>query len=339
MMDYKAAGVNIDAGDEVVSRIKRLAQRTFSPQVLTGIGQFGALYRFDERRLNEPVLVSSADGVGTKLKLAFMTGVHDTVGRDLVNHCVNDILVMGARPLFFLDYIATGQLAPDVVVSVVEGLAAACVENGCALIGGETAEMPDFYAPGEYDLAGFIVGTVEQRRIIDGGRIQPGDVLLGLASTGLHTNGYSLARAICFKQAGLHIDDHIDELGQKLGEALLTVHRSYAPLLLPLLDQMDIKGMAHITGGGLPGNIVRILPEDCRAVIDPAAWPGLPIFRFLQKLGDVTDAEMRRAFNMGIGLVAVVAPDQVDAFKTGITGETVYEIGHIERGPREVQFV
>lgn len=338
-MDYKAAGVDIQAGEEAVSRIKTLVQRTFNANVLTGIGQFGGLYQFDPNEMQAPVLVSSADGVGTKLKIAFMTDRHDTIGQDLVNHCVNDILVMGARPLFFLDYIATGRLKPDVIEQVVGGLARACAENECALIGGETAEMPDFYADGEYDVAGFIVGVVERDNILDGSRIQPGDVVLGLASSGLHTNGYSLARAICFKQAHLSVHDRIPELDQKLGDALLAPHRSYAPTMLPALQSISIHGMAHITGGGLAGNLVRVLPEQCQAQIDLNAWDVPPLFQFLQERGEVSQAEMFQAFNMGIGLVIVLPEAAVDSFMTLAKSETVHRIGHIEAGHKGVHLV
>lgn len=338
-MDYKAAGVNIEAGEETVSRIKTLAQKTFSSKVLTGIGQFGGLFNFDEPGVEQPVLVSSADGVGTKLKIAFMTGQHNTVGQDLVNHCVNDIVVMGARPLFFLDYIATGQLAPQVVEEVVSGLANACQANKCALIGGETAEMPDFYSEGEYDMAGFIVGVVDRGKIIDGSAIKPGDVMLGLGSSGLHTNGYSLARAICFKKAGLSVNDHIPEFGKTLGAELLTPHRSYADSVLAASDTVEIKGLAHITGGGLPGNIIRILPDNCQAVVDRSSWPSSPIFSFLQKQGAISDEEMFRAFNMGIGLVVILAQEQVNPFCKLMDKETVYQIGVIEKGTKEVKIV
>lgn len=338
-MDYKSAGVDIKAGEEAVARIKVIVQQTFSANVLTGIGQFGGLFRFDNPGMTSPVLVSSADGVGTKLKLAFMMDKHDTIGQDLVNHCVNDILVMGARPLFFLDYIATGKLSPCVIAEIVKGLAVGCRENGCALIGGETAEMPDFYASGEYDVAGFIVGLVDQPKIIDGRRIRPGDVILGLESSGLHTNGYTLARAICFRQAGLAADDYIDELGQTIGEALLTPHRSYANLILPILDKIEVKGMAHITGGGLPGNVIRILPEDCTALIERDRWTPAPIFSFLQREGRVDWDEMYNAFNMGIGLVIIAAEEDVDHLCSLLPGVHVVSLGRIEKGSKEVKLV
>jgi phosphoribosylformylglycinamidine cyclo-ligase len=259
------------------------------------------------------VLVASADGVGTKLRVAFLAGVHDTIGRDLVNHCVNDILVQGAQPLFFLDYLATGRLDPDVAVQIVEGLSAGCVENGCALLGGETAEMPGFYAEGEYDVAGFIVGAVPRRHIIDGRRIAPGDVLIGLPSSGLHTNGYSLARRIAFDVAGLRVDSYVPELGVTLGEALLVPHRSYLTRVRPLLGQAAVKGMAHITGGGITDNLPRILPAGTGAVVRRASWEVPAIFRWLAAEGRVPDDEMRRAFNMGIGLILVCAAADADA--------------------------
>ena len=271
-MDYKSSGVDLQAGKETVRRIKGLAEGTFTPAVLSQIGTFGGLYRLNASHLHDPVLVSSADGVGTKLRVAFLARRHRTVGEDLVNHCVNDILVQGAEPLFFLDYLATGRLDPAVAVEVVEGLARACTENGCALLGGETAEMPGFYADGEYDLAGFIVGVVERDRVVDGARVRPGDRLIGLPSTGLHTNGYSLARRVVFDQAGLSVDETVPELGETVGEALLKPHRSYLKLVRPLLREGLVKGMAHITGGGITENLPRGLPPGCAARIDRGAW-------------------------------------------------------------------
>ena len=306
-MDYKQSGVNIDAGNEVVRRIRSLAQRTFTPGVLSEIGSFGGLFSLSSTGLREPVLVGSADGVGTKLRVAFMTGIHSTIGRDLVNHCVNDILVQGAVPLFFFDYLATGRLEPDVAVQIVEGLAAACRENGCALLGGETAEMPGFYADGEYDVAGFIVGAVERSAVIDGRTIAPGDVLIGLPSSGLHTNGYSLARRIAFDVAGLTVKDPVPELGRTIGEALLEPHRSYLPVIKPLLATGLIKGMAHITGGGLTDNLPRIFPGGTGAAIDRSTWRVPALFQWLQLQGGVPDDDMLRTFNMGIGLVVVCA--------------------------------
>jgi phosphoribosylformylglycinamidine cyclo-ligase len=306
-MDYRESGVDIDAGNEVVRRIKTLARGTFTPGVLSEIGSFGGLFRLRSTGLNDPVLVASADGVGTKLRVAFMTGIHSTIGRDLVNHCVNDILVQGAAPLFFLDYLATGKLDPDVAVQIVDGLAAACRENECALLGGETAEMPGFYADGEYDVAGFIVGAVERSRLIDGKHIAAGDALIGVPSSGLHTNGYSLARRIAFEVAHLSPRDVVPELGASLGEVLLTPHRSYLPVIKPLLPSGLVKGMAHITGGGITDNLPRIIPPGLHAVIDRSAWTVPPIFRWLQGAGNVPDSDMLRTFNMGIGLIVVCA--------------------------------
>ncbi|MFL6278662.1 MAG: phosphoribosylformylglycinamidine cyclo-ligase, partial [Vicinamibacterales bacterium] len=297
-MDYKQAGVDIEAGNEVVRRIRTLARGTFTAGVLSEIGSFGGLFRLDAARVKDPILVASADGVGTKLRIAFLTGIHRTIGIDLVNHCVNDILVQGAEPLFFLDYLATGRLNPDVAVEIVEGLSTACRENGCALLGGETAEMPGFYADGEYDVAGFIVGAVGRDRLIDGRSIRPGDALIGLPSSGLHTNGYSLARRIAFDVARLTVDSHIPQLGVTIGEALLEPHRSYLPVIKPVLSSGLIKGMAHITGGGITDNLPRILPEGTSAAIDRSSWDVPPIFQWLQRAGDVPDDDMLRTFNM-----------------------------------------
>src|SRR5213080_2686025 len=271
-MEYKSAGVDIDAGNEAVRRIKALARGTFTPGVLSDIGSFGGLFRLDRDRYQEPVLVASTDGVGTKLKVAFMTGRHDTVGADLVNHCVNDILVQGAEPLFFLDYLGTGRLSPAVAEQVIAGIARGCRENGCALIGGETAEMPGFYADGEYDIAGFIVGVVDRERIIDGRTIVPGDAFIGLPSAGLHTNGYSLARRVLFEAAGLAPNAFVPELGSTVADALLAPHRSYLHDVHPLLGAGLVKGMAHITGGGITENLPRVLPAGCGAAIDTTAW-------------------------------------------------------------------
>ena len=309
-MDYKSAGVDIDTGNDTVQRIRALARSTFTSGVLSEIGSFGGLFQLETSRFREPVLVSSADGVGTKLKIAFLMGRHDTVGVDLVNHCVNDILMQGAGPLFFLDYLATGQLLPEVAESVVGGIASACRDNGCALLGGETAEMPGFYGEGEYDLAGFIVGVVDREKLIDGRAIAAGDVLIGVPSSGLHTNGFSLARRIVFDQLGLRVDTHMTELGRTLGEALLEPHRSYLSLVRPLLDGGRIKGLAHITGGGITDNLPRVLPHGTAAVVDAAAWEVPPLFRWLQRNGRVPVDDMMRTFNMGIGLVIVTARDR-----------------------------
>ena len=334
-MDYKQSGVDIDAGNEVVRRIRSLARRTFTPGVLSEIGSFGGLFHLGAADVSDPVLVASADGVGTKLKVAFMTGVHSTIGMDLVNHCVNDILVQGAQPLFFLDYLATGRLDPDVAVQIVEGLAAACRENGCALLGGETAEMPGFYADGEYDVAGFIVGAVSREALVDGKSIGPGDVLIGLPSSGLHTNGYSLARRIAFDVARLDAGAIVPELGTSIGKALLVPHRSYLSLIRPILADRIIKGMAHITGGGITDNLPRILPSGTSAAIDRAAWDPPPIFRWLQRTGAVPDGDMFRTFNMGIGLIVVCDPGNEARLleRLGAAGEpAAVRIGSIRAG-------
>ena len=311
-MDYRSAGVDIDAGHDTVRRIRALARSTFTSGVLSEIGTFGGLFQLEPGRFREPVLVASADGVGTKLKIAFLTGRHDTVGADLVNHCVNDILMQGAEPLFFLDYLATGRLSPEVAESIVAGIASACRDNGCALLGGETAEMPGFYGEGEYDLAGFIVGVAEKSRLINGRAIAVGDLLVGVPSSGLHTNGYSLARRIAFDQLGLTVDRHIPEFGRTLGEALLAPHRSYLPLVRPLLDGGRIKGLAHITGGGITDNLPRVLPHGTAAVVDAASWEVPPLFRWLRHNGRVPADDMMRTFNMGIGLIIVTAHDKAE---------------------------
>ena len=337
-MDYKASGVDIDAGNETVRRIRSLARSTFTPGVLSDIGSFGGLFRLESGRFQDPVLVSSADGVGTKLKVAFRANRHDTVGADLVNHCVNDILVQGARPLFFLDYLATGRLAPDVAESVVGGIAAACRENGCALLGGETAEMPGMYADGEYDLAGFIVGVVEREQIIDGRTIAAGDVLIGLPSAGLHTNGYSLARRIAFDLLQLEVDSHVDELGQTVGEALLAPHRSYLPVIRPLLDSGHIKGMAHITGGGVTDNLPRVLPDGTAAVVNLQSWDVPPVFHWLQRGGNVPIDDMLRTFNMGVGLILVAAPDDAAALVAELAPAAARVIGEVIPGEPGVTY-
>ncbi len=311
-MDYKQSGVDIDAGNATVARIKKLARSTFTPGVLSEIGSFGGLFRLDAARYRDPVLVASADGVGTKLKVAFLVGRHDTVGADLVNHCVNDILVQGARPLFFLDYLATGRLSPEQAADVVAGISRACRENGCALLGGETAEMPGFYADDEYDLAGFIVGVVERERIIDGRSIRPGDRLIGIPSAGLHTNGYSLARRIVFNRLNLGVGSFVPELGATVGDALLAPHRSYLTVVEPLLDEGHLLGLAHITGGGITDNLPRILPAGCGARINRTSWTVPPIFTFLQQAGDVPREDMYRTFNMGIGLIAACRNEAAD---------------------------
>ena len=341
-MEYRQAGVDIDAGNETVRRIRALAKSTFTPAVLSDIGSFGGLFRLAADRYRDPVLVSSADGVGTKLKIAFMTGRHDTIGADLVNHCVNDVLVQGAEPLFFLDYLATGRLLPDVAEQIVGGIARACRENGCALIGGETAEMPGFYADGEYDLAGFIVAAADRAALIDGHTIAPGDMLVGLPSSGLHTNGYSLARRIFFDAAGWRPETFVPELGATLADALLATHRSYLPQVRPLLNEAGVRGLAHITGGGITENLPRILPAGCAAGVDRRAWSVPPIFELLRVLGRVADHEMYRTFNMGIGLIVVCAPAAVERVVEALarSGETgAVRIGQVEPGDRAVRYL
>ncbi len=309
---YRQSGVDIDAGNDAVRRIQRLARGTYTSGVLAGVGAFGGLFALDSA-VPDPVLVASADGVGTKLKVAFLAGVHDTIGVDLVNHCVNDILVQGARPLFFLDYLATGRLAPDVAEQIVRGMAAACLDNGCALLGGETAEMPGFYAAGEYDVAGFIVGLVSRSEIVDGRDVVAGDALVALPSSGLHTNGYSLGRRIAFDVLGLSVDSHVPALGETVGAALLRPHRSYLKVVAPLLERGWIKGMAHITGGGITENLPRTLPEGRTFSLDRGSWTVPPVFSWLQQAGGLDDSEMLRVFNMGVGLVLVVSAAQADA--------------------------
>jgi phosphoribosylformylglycinamidine cyclo-ligase len=342
MTDYKASGVDIDAGNETVRRIKTLARATFTPGVLSEIGSFGGLFRLDSDAYRQPVLVSSADGVGTKLKVAFMTGRHDTVGTDLVNHCVNDILVQGALPLFFLDYLATGRLAPEIAEQVIVGVSRGCRENGCALIGGETAEMPGFYADGEYDIAGFIVGVVERNRLVDGRTIVPGDAMIGLPSAGLHTNGYSLARHVLFEMCGLKPDTVVPELKMSVADALLAPHRSYLRVTRPLLERSLVKGMAHITGGGMTENLPRILPEGCDAAVVRGAWEVPELFKLLQRKGDIPEEEMFRAFNMGIGLIIVCANADADRVRELLerTGESgAAPIGHVLAGDRRVRYI
>jgi phosphoribosylformylglycinamidine cyclo-ligase len=338
-ISYSDAGVDIDAATRATDKIKELARRTFNQRTLSEIGSFGGMFDGAFPNLSQPVLVASADGVGTKLKIAFATGVHNTVGRDLVNHCVNDILVQGARPLFFLDYVATGKLSPDVVASVVEGVTNGCRENGCVLLGGETAEMPGFYQDGEYDIAGFIVGVVDRNKIIDGKTIAAGDVLLALPSAGLHTNGYSLARKLFFEVAGYKPDTHVPELGMTAGEALLLPHLSYLKPLDGLLDKGLIKGLAHITGGGLTDNIPRILPEGTAVKIRKDSWRKPSLFELMRRLGNVSEPEMYRTFNVGVGMVIVCSGSDAEAIASHLQneGETVYEIGNVVTGNREVQ--
>ena len=331
---YSDAGVDIDAANRATEKIKELARTTFNARTLSDIGSFGGMFDGAFPEMRRPVLVASADGVGTKLKIAFATGTHNTIGRDLVNHCVNDILVQGARPLFFLDYIATGRLSPETIRSIIEGITTGCRENGCVLLGGETAEMPGFYAEGEYDVAGFIVGVVDREKIIDGRTIQEGDVVLGLPSAGLHTNGYSLARKLFFETLHYKPQTFIDELGQTVADALLQTHLSYLNALGPLLDSGKIKGLAHITGGGLLENIPRILPEGTAVEIKRGSWPVLPIFELMKRLGNIDESEMFRVFNMGIGMVLICAAANAPAIQSA--ANSVYEIGQVTSGSKTV---
>ncbi|MEW6207626.1 MAG: phosphoribosylformylglycinamidine cyclo-ligase [Acidobacteriota bacterium] len=337
-ISYRDAGVDIDSANEAKARIRKLARETFTANVMTDIGSFGGMFRADFGSMREPVLVSSADGVGTKLRVAFMTGIHNTVGYDLVCHCVNDILVQGARPLFFLDYIATGKMSPQVIEQLIEGLARGCREARCALIGGETAEMPGFYRDGEYDVAGFIVGAVDRSEIIDGSRIRQGDVLIALPSVGLHTNGYSLARKLFFEVANYTVDSYLEELGCTVGEELLKPHRSYLDALSPMLGGGAIRGLVHITGGGLIENIPRILPQGLAAEIKLGSWPALPVFELMKRIGNVRDEEMHRAFNCGVGMIIVASPTDADRVRRCLDeqGEKHYDIGCICEGPQSV---
>ena len=340
-ISYSDAGVDIDAANDAKSRIRKLAKETFTPNVLTEIGSFGGMFRADFGKMTEPILVASADGVGTKLRVAFMTGIHNTIGEDLVNHCINDILVQGANPLFFLDYIAAGKIEPTVIASIVEGLSRACKASGCALLGGETAEMPGFYAAGEYDVAGVIVGIVDKPKVIDGTKIKVGDILFALPSIGLHTNGYSLARKLLFEVAGYAVDTYVPELDCTAGQALLKGHISYLESLKGLIDTGQIAGLAHITGGGLLENIPRILPGGTAVEINDGSWPVLPIFTLMQQIGNVDKSEMHRTFNMGVGMVVVVNPDNAEAVKTHFAklGQTFYEIGRVTEGDGHVNII
>ncbi len=332
-LSYRAAGVDLEAAERAKGALKNLVSKTRDENTLSEMGLFGGLYALPGGMEN-PVLVSSADGVGTKLKLAFLTGTHDTVGQDLVNHCVNDIIVQGAKPLFFLDYLATGQMEEGVVTQVVRGVAQACLENGCALLGGETAEMPDFYAEGEYDLAGFITGVVEREKILDGSLVQTGDVLIALGSTGLHTNGYSLARKIVFDAMGLDVEDLLPGLGKTVAEALLAIHRSYLPAVRSILASTRLHGLAHITGGGIPGNLPRVLGPGQGARIDTGSWEIPPLFQILQSGGKVAPEEMFRVFNMGVGMIAIVPPVEADSVANDLaaSGEATWILGEVTAG-------
>jgi phosphoribosylformylglycinamidine cyclo-ligase len=337
---YADAGVDIDRANRTKKRIRYLAHKTFTKGVLSEIGGFGALFAIDKEKYLDPVLVSSVDGVGTKLKLAFEMKMHHTVGADLVNHCVNDIAVQGAAPMFFMDYLATGKLEPEVAEKIVEGLAEACKHNGCALIGGETAEMPGFYPEGEYDLAGFILGVVEREKIITGRTVEPGDVILGLPSTGLHTNGYSLARKLFFEVAGYTPDTYVNEIKGKAGNELMQAHKSYWPVIKRLLAGECVSAMAHITGGGITENLPRVLPRGVAALIEVGTWPVLAIFEHLQKLGNVPPQEMFRTFNMGLGMLLVIPSKKFKKAETVLDklGEKFYTIGRIVKGDRKVMY-
>jgi phosphoribosylformylglycinamidine cyclo-ligase len=336
---YADAGVDISRANRTKQRIKYLAHKTFNKNVLSEIGGFGGLFSIP-LKFKDPVLVSSVDGVGTKLKLAFEMGVHHTVGGDLVNHCVNDIAVQGASPMFFMDYLATGKLQPEIAEKVVEGIAEACKHNGCALIGGETAEMPGFYPEGEYDLAGFIVGVVDRERIVTGKTVEPGDIILGLPSNGLHTNGYSLARKLLFEVAHYTPDTYVNELKGKVGNELMRPHRSYWPVLRKMVDGEAVAAMAHITGGGITENLPRVLPRGTAAVIELGTWPFPPIFQHMQKIGNVSQDEMLRTFNMGLGMLLVVPSKKFKKAQTLLdrAGEKAYTVGRIVKGERKVMY-
>ena len=337
---YADAGVDIDRANRTKKRIKYLAHKTFTRSVLSEIGGFGGLFAVDKAKWVDPILVSSVDGVGTKLKIAFEMDVHHTIGADLVNHCVNDIAVQGATPLFFMDYLASGRIEPEITEKVIEGLAEACKHNGCALIGGETAEMPGFYPDGEYDLAGFIVGAVERERIITGKTVEVGDVILGLASNGLHTNGYALARKLLFEVGKYTLDSYVNELKGKVGNELLRTHKSYWPAIKRLVDGECVSAMAHITGGGITENLPRVLPRGVAAVIEMGSWQVPPIFEHLQQLGNVPQEEMLRTFNMGLGMLLVIPSKKFKKAQTVLerAGEKAFTVGRIVKGDRKVMY-
>ncbi len=339
MATYKDAGVDIDAQDRALEQVKKMVRNTYTDGVLSDQGAFGGLFRLP-KGIKDPVIVASADGVGTKLKVAFAAKRHGTVGQDLVNHCINDILVQGARPLFFLDYLATGALDPDVVTDVIGGVAAACSDAGVALLGGETAEMPGFYGDGEYDLAGFIVGVVDRAAILDGSAVRKGDVLVGLPSTGLHTNGYSLARKVLLDDPGVGPDHVLSKLGCSVGDELLKIHRCYANPVRPLLDDGLVHAMAHITGGGLTDNVPRVLPDGLRAVVKVGSWDILPVFRVLAERGEVPEDDLWRTFNMGVGLVLIVAPKKLKKVMERLRGAGCpgFPMGNIIKGERGVEY-
>ena len=339
-ISYAEAGVDIDQANRTKQRIKYLAHKTFTKGVLSEIGGFGGLFAVDKTKYFDPILVSSVDGVGTKLKLAFEMNVHHTVGADLVNHCVNDIAVQGAAPMFFMDYLAVGKLEPGIAEKIIEGLADACKHNGCALIGGETAEMPGFYPEGEYDLAGFIVGVVEREKIITGKSVEPGDIIVGLPSSGLHTNGYSLARKLLFEVAKYEPETYVNEIKGKVGNELMQTHRSYWAIIKKLLAAECVSALAHITGGGITENLPRVLPRGTAAVIEFGSWPVLPIFTHLQALGNVSQDEMLRTFNMGVGMLLVIPAKKFKKAETVLdrAGEKYYTVGRIVKGERKVSY-
>lgn len=339
-LTYADAGVDIDAGAEAVELMKQHVKQTFRPEVLTDLGGFGGLFALNTGKYKNPVLVSGTDGVGTKLMVAFKMDTHDTIGIDAVAMCANDILVQGAEPLFFLDYLAVGKLVPGKVADIVKGVAEGCKQAGCALIGGETAEMPGFYGPGEYDIAGFVVGVVDKDKIIDGSTITPGDAVIGLPSSGLHSNGYSLARKVLLEVSGYSVDSYVEQLGRTVGEEMLVPTRIYARQILPLIEKYQIKGMAHITGGGLTENIPRILPIGTKVVLNPEAWPEKEVFRLIREIGRVSVDEMNRTFNMGIGMVIVVPAAQAESILSDLSnmGEEAYLIGKVEEGNTQVEF-
>ncbi|WP_248929792.1 phosphoribosylformylglycinamidine cyclo-ligase [Paenibacillus hamazuiensis] len=337
---YKKAGVDIAAGNEAVERMKKHVKRTFRPEVLTDLGGFGGLFGLDKSKYEEPVLVSGTDGVGTKLKIAFAMDKHDTIGIDAVAMCVNDIVVQGAEPLFFLDYLACDRVVPEKIEAIIAGVSEGCVQSACALIGGETAEMPGMYAEGEYDIAGFTVGVVDKKKIIDGSTIKPGDVVLGLASSGVHSNGFSLVRKLLLEEKAYSLHGEVAELGGRLGDVLLAPTKIYVKPILAALQQVQIKGMAHITGGGFIENIPRVLPEGVNVSIDYGSWPILPIFRLMQREGEISHKDMFRTFNMGIGMVVIVSEDQAEEAKRifGQHGEKAFTIGKVTEGDRIVTF-
>jgi phosphoribosylformylglycinamidine cyclo-ligase len=340
-LTYKSAGVNVDTGNKFVGLIRSVVRKTFRPEVITDIGGFSGLFSFPSKKFRNPVLVSSTDGVGTKLKVAFMLDKHDTVGIDLVAMCVNDVIVQGAEPLFLLDYMATGKLALDVSTQIVKGIAKGCIEAGCALIGGETAEMPAFYKEGEYDLAGFVVGVVERKKIIDGSKIKAGDQLIGLASSGLHSNGYSLVRKVVFEHLGLKVKDRVKGITGTIGEELLVPTRIYVKPIQGLLKDFQVHGLAHITGGGITDNLPRVIPAGFKAVVWKGSWPVHPIFDFLQEAGDIAEQEMLRTFNNGIGMILVVSRKDREKIlaRLKIMGEKAYPIGEVLKAKKSEEAI